>query len=160
MTDAAPSPLAQALGRMPQGLYVVTTGRPNAPMGFVASLVSQVGFDPPTVCVAIAKGRDHLDAVREQGGFTISVLDAESQGLMGAFFKKREDGSSPYDDLETTEAPSGLPVLSGALAWIDCKLTTEHATGDHVLVFGTTEAGEQTREGDPSMHVRKNGLSY
>jgi flavin reductase (DIM6/NTAB) family NADH-FMN oxidoreductase RutF len=160
MADPDPSPLARALGRMPSGLYVVTTGNPQAPLGFVGSLVQQVGFDPPTVCVAIAKGRDHLEAVRERGGFTLSVIDADSSGLMGAFFRKYEDGASPYDGLETQAAPSGLPVLKGALAWLDCRLSGEHATGDHVLVFGVAEAGELLREGEPSVHLRSDGLSY
>ena len=94
MSGDAPSPLARALGRMPQGLYVVTTGSAEAPLGFVASLVQQVGFDPPTVCVAVSKGRDHVEAIRAAGGFTVSILDGESSGLMGPFFSKREDGSS------------------------------------------------------------------
>jgi len=145
---------------MPSGLYVVTSGSPEAPLGFVASLVQQMGFEPPTVAVGIAKGRDHLDAVRERGGFTVSILDEESAGLMGAFFKKYESGSGPFDQLETTAAPSGLPVLAGALAWLDCELAGEHATGDHVVVFGTVGAGATCREGDPSVHLRSNGLSY
>ena len=160
MSDAELTPLARALGRMPSGLYVVTTGSSAGPLGFVASLVQQMGFEPPTVAVAIAKGRDHLDAVREAGGFTLSILDGESAGLMGAFFRKYEDGEGPFDGLETTAAPSGLPYLSGGLAWLDCKLAGEHATGDHIIVFGTVTEGGMLREGDPSVHLRKNGLSY
>jgi len=160
MSSDTPSPLARALGRMPQGLHVVATGSPEEPLGFVASLVQQVGFEPPTVCVAIAKGRDHVDAVRTGGGFTVSILDPESVGLMGAFFKKRDDGSTPFDELETRPAPSGLPVLAGALAWLDCRLTGDHPTGDHVVVFGVAEAGSLLREGDPSVHLRSNGLDY
>lgn len=160
MTGDTPSPLAQALGRMPQGLYVVSTGSPQAPLGFVASLVQQVGFDPPTICLAIARGRDHLPAIREGGGFTISVLDGPSSGCMGAFFKGRDDGSTPYDDLKTHPAPSGLPVLTEALAWLDCRFSGEHDAGDHDVVFGVATAGELAREGEPSIHLRSNGLGY
>ena len=32
--------------------------------------------------------------------------------------------------------------------------------GDHVVVFGTVEAGEKLRDGEPSIHLRKNGLAY
>lgn len=156
MPDAPSTPLARALGRVPSGLFIVTTGAPDAPLGFVASLVQQVGFDPPTVCVAIAKGRDHLEAVRARGGFTVSILDAASAALMSRFFKER----APYESVATTTAPSGLPVLSDALAWLDCELAGEHATGDHVVVFGTVAAGELAREGEPSVHVRRNGLNY
>jgi flavin reductase (DIM6/NTAB) family NADH-FMN oxidoreductase RutF len=48
----------------------------------------------------------------------------------------------------------------GALAWLECRLTGEHATGDHVIVFGTVEHGGLLRAGDPAVHLRKNGLAY
>ena len=53
MADASPDPLAQALGRIPSGLFLVTTELGGAPLGFLGSFVMQVGFDPPTVCVAV-----------------------------------------------------------------------------------------------------------
>lgn len=158
--STAPPPLALALGRIPTGLYVVTTLLDGRPLGFVGSFVMQVGFAPPSVSVAVAKGREHLAAIRAQGRFAVSVLDAASQGLMGAFFKKPEAGRSPFDTLEHRASPAGLPILAGALAWLDCRVTGEHGLGDHVVVFGEAEHGELLRAGDPAVHLRKNGLGY
>ena len=160
MTDASPDPLAQALGRIPSGLFLVTTEQDGAPLGFLGSFVMQVGFDPPTVCVAVGEGREHLAAMRESGRFTLSVIDAKSSAVMGPFFKPREDGVSPYDDLAHHPAPSGVAVLSDTLAWLDCKVSGEHSVGDHVVVFGEVLAGGILHEGDPTVHLRKNGLSY
>jgi flavin reductase (DIM6/NTAB) family NADH-FMN oxidoreductase RutF len=155
------TPLAQALGRMPTGLYIVSTrDESGRALGFVGSFVMQVGFDPPTLCVAIGRGRDHLAAMRASGSFTVSILDGESQGLMRPFFKPCPDGRTPFDDLDTTAAPSGPPVLAGALAWLDCEVAGEHETGDHVVVFGRITAGMKLRDGDPSTHLRKDGLGY
>ena len=156
----APSPLAQALGRIPTGLYVVTTLAGGRPLGFVGSLLMQVGFEPPSVCIAIAKSREHLAAIRAHGRFAVSVLDDASQGLMGAFFKRHEPGRSPFDGLEHRPSPAGLPLLGGALAWIECRVSGEHPTGDHVVVFGTVEHGECLRGGDPAIRLRKDGLDY
>jgi len=152
--------LAQALGRIPTGLYVVTTLRDGDPLGFVGSFLMQVGFVPPVVSLAIAKEREHLVAIRAHGRFAVSVLDASSRGLMSAFFKRHEPGRSPFDQLQHHASPAGLPVLSEALAWLECRVTGEHATGDHVVVFGEVEHGELLRSGDPSVHLRKNGLGY
>lgn len=157
---ASVPPLAQALGRVASGLYVVSTRGPEGPMGFVASFVIQAGFEPPTVSVAVGKGRDHLTAIRDSGGFTVSIVDKASSGAMGAFFKKRAAGESPFDDVAHQAAPSGLPVLTDALGWLDCKLSGEHATGDHVVVYGTVEAGSLAREDEPLTHVRKDGRTY
>jgi flavin reductase (DIM6/NTAB) family NADH-FMN oxidoreductase RutF len=158
--SSTPTPLAQALGRIPTGLYVVATLQDGAPLGFVASLLMQVGFEPPSVCVAVARGREHLAAIRAHGRFSVSVIDAASQGLMGAFFKRREPGRSPFGELEHRRSPAGLPILCGALAWFECSLTGEHACGDHVVLFATVEHGELLRAGDPAIHLRKNGLAY
>ena len=158
--EAALPPFARALGRVPSGLYLVATNAGDAPLGFVGSFVMQQGFQPPTISVAVGKDRDHLAAMRGSGSFTISILDPDSSNLMGAFFKKYEDGETAFDHVDTAPSPSGVPVLTGALAWLECKVTGEHETGDHVVVFGEVTAGEMLREGEPSTHVRKNGLSY
>ena len=49
MPDPADPPLARALGRIPSGLYIVSTVRDGRPVGFLGSFVMQMGFEPPTV---------------------------------------------------------------------------------------------------------------
>lgn len=177
MTDApqsdpshAPDPAHEdsygpALGRLASGLFIVTTrDERGQPMGFLGSFVQQVSLDPPTVMVAVAKGREHLDAIRAAGRFGVSVLGEEDKGLMKPFFKKPEDGS-PFDDVAHASAPDGAsgpgsPVLADALAWLDCRVAGEHNAGDHVVVFGVVESGARSREGEPLTHSRKNGLRY
>jgi flavin reductase (DIM6/NTAB) family NADH-FMN oxidoreductase RutF len=160
MPETELTPIARALGRIPCGLYIVTTQQGEEPIGFLGSFVMQVGFEPPTLCVAIGKDRDHLAAVRESGRFALSVIDPESTGQMSPFFKKPAEGESPFDALATRKAPGGSVVLAESLAWLECRVTGEHATGDHVVVFGEVLDAEILRAGDPKVHLRKNGLSY
>ncbi len=161
LTDSAElAPLARAIGRIPTGLYVVTTVAQGKPIGFVGSFLMQVGFAPPTLCIAVGKERGPLAAMRARGRFAVSILDGASSNLMGAFFRKYTAGDSPFEHVAHARSPSGLAILSDALAWLDCKTTGEHETGDHVVVFGTVEHGAVQREGDPSIHLRKNGLEY
>jgi len=157
---AEPSPIARTLGCIPCGLYIVSTAADGAPIGFVGSFVMQTGFDPPTVCVAIGRDRAHLAAVRRSGRFALSILDADSRGLMGAFFKPPADGGSPFDALATETAPGGSTVLTDALGWLECEVSSEHDSGDHVVVFGRVTAGHLAREADSAVHLRKNGLGY
>ncbi|MEL6712834.1 MAG: flavin reductase family protein [Planctomycetota bacterium] len=158
--DAHEEGIGAALGRVPSGLFIVTVqDERGAPMGFLASFVQQVSFDPPTVAVAISTERDHLAAVRAAGRFGVSVLGEDDKGLMKPFFKGPEDGS-PFDDVASTATERGAHVLTDALAWLDCKLAGEHRAGDHVVVFGVVEEGSRQREGDPLTHTRKNGLRY
>lgn len=160
MTEAALPPIALALGRIPTGLYIVTARDKDAPIGFVGSFVMQVGFEPPTLSVAIGSGRDHLAVIRSSGRFGVSVLDGSSSKLMTPFFKKYGAGASAFDHVAHTDSPGGVPILRDALAWLDCRVSGEHPTGDHVVVFGTVEHAGLARSGDPAIHLRKNGLAY
>jgi len=160
MSNADVSPLAAALGRIPTGLYLVTTKSDEGPVGFVGSFVVQLGFEPPTVGIAVGQGRGPLDAIRSTGRFALSILDQESSGLMGPFFKKYEGGESPFDGLKVEPAPSGCPVFPEALAWLDCRVIGEHELADHVVVFGEVTAGAQARDGEPAVHLRTDGLGY
>ena len=51
-------------------------------------------------------------------------------------------------------------ILADALAWVDCRVTGEYATADHVVLFGEVSEAAVLREGDSSVHLRRNGLSY
>jgi 3-hydroxy-9,10-secoandrosta-1,3,5(10)-triene-9,17-dione monooxygenase reductase component len=158
MARSEPTPIARALGRIPSGLYIVTSEDAGAPVGFVGSLLQQVGFEPPSVCLALAKNRGLLEILRRRGRFAVSVLDGESRGVMAAFLKRSD--VSPFDKVAVVATASGLQVVSSALAWFECTVSGEHDTGDHVVLFGEVVDGSIAREGEPTIHTRKNGLSY
>ncbi len=152
--------IGPALGRVSSGLFIVTTrDEAGAPMGFLGSFVQQVALTPPTLCVAIGTDREHLTQIRREQRFGISVLGEDDKALMKPFFKGPGDGS-PFDDVEHAAAPGGSPILSGALSWLECRVTGEHDAGDHVVVFGVVEAGCLQGESPPLTHARKNGLRY
>ena len=47
---------------------------------------------------------------------------------------------SMFEDLPYRLSPSGLPLLSGALAWLDCCLSAVYEAGDHCIAIGQVEA--------------------
>jgi flavin reductase (DIM6/NTAB) family NADH-FMN oxidoreductase RutF len=158
MPDLAP--LARALGRIPSGLFVVTTLKDDQPSGFLGSFVMQAGFEPPTLTVAIGRDRPHLADIRKSGRFALSILDPASRGLMTPFVKKVVPPATPFDGIAVARTAAGSFVLAEALAWIDCRVRGEHESGDHVVVFGEVVEAAVLREGDPWTHLRKNGLGY
>jgi flavin reductase (DIM6/NTAB) family NADH-FMN oxidoreductase RutF len=71
----------------------------------------------------------------------------------------------PDDDAlahgETFAAPSGLPVVVGALAWLDCEMIQSCDFGaDHDLLVARVSAGDVLRAGHSFTHVRGNGFHY
>ncbi|MFO1011318.1 MAG: flavin reductase family protein [Planctomycetota bacterium] len=153
-------PLARALGRIPSGLFIVTTVVDGRPAGFLASFVMQASLTPPIVSVAVGRDRPILADLRRAGAFAVSVLDVESRRAMSAFTRRLGDGETPFDRLALARTPAGLPALAESLAWFECLIVGEQAAGDGVLVLGEVVAGALLREGEPHVHLRKNGLSY
>jgi len=160
MTRPEPSPVARALGRLPSGVYVVTTLRAGAPVAFVGSFVQQVAFEPPTIVLAVARDRLQLPDLRATGRFALSIVGAGDQALMSPFLKQGAAGVSPFEKLAVARTSSGLTVLENALAWIDCRLSDERVAGDHTVLFGIAEEARVLRDGEPRVHLRKNGLAY
>ena len=160
MTPLDPTAVSQALGRIPSGLFIVTTRLRGEPLGFLGSLAQQVGFAPPTVCIAMARDRAQSTWFAESGRFALSILDEASAGLRTVFLKRLPEGRSPFDDLKVGAAASGSPVLLDALAWIDCRIVARHDTADHAVFFGEVEEAQLLRPGRPHVHLRKNGLAY
>lgn len=158
MADPNPSPIARALGRIPTGLFIVTTVLDGRRAGFLGSFLVQTGFDPPTLCVSVARDREHLRGMRRSEHFAVSILDGSAKGLMQPFLRRAV--ADPFEGLATHEVAGGAPVLSDALAWLSCKVIGEHELPDHVVVFGEVADARLLREGEPSTHVRKNGLTY
>ncbi len=155
------SAVAQALGRIPSGLFIVTTTGNSGTTGFVASLVQQVGFDPPTIAIAVSRERGPFQAIHENGRFSLSLLDKSSSGLMGRFFGNLKEGETPFDGQQMHTTSAGSSVFSDALAWYDCKLQEgEYNNGDHHVLFGVVEEASLSHEGEPLIHLRKNGLGY
>lgn len=166
------SPIAQALGRIPSGLFILTTGLQggigvDAPTGMLASFVQQMGFEPPVLAAAVGRDRAALELLRRTGRFAVSVLDGESKGLLGHFARGFEPGEEAFNGVKIAHH-DGLPYLPEALAWMACEVVGEADWTDHITVAGRVVAGAR-RGGaspskgsvpDPMVHLRTNGLSY
>jgi len=153
---APTSDIAAALGRIPSGLFVVAWRDGDLDRAMLASWVMQAGFAPPAVSVAVAPSRDLLAAIDRGGAFAISVLGDAQRPLLARFGKPTADA---FAGLAVERTPSGVAVLTGAAAWLECRPAARVAHGDHVLVVAEIIAGGATG-GEPLVHVRKNGLRY
>lgn len=163
--DAKHHPLkhtvGKALGRIPSGVFVVTARDGDRRMGMLGSFVQQAAFDPPTVVVAVGKDRPIRELIVRTGRLVTNVLGEGDTELMRRFVRARPPEEDVFDGADVFDAPSGLPVLAGALAWMDCEVVQTLDFGsDHELIVARVTAGEQLREGRSFTHLRGNGFHY
>jgi flavin reductase (DIM6/NTAB) family NADH-FMN oxidoreductase RutF len=153
--------VAKALGRIPSGLFVVTARRGEEETSFLASWVMQAGFAPPAVTVGVGQTRPARAFMEPAGArFAISVIGADERRKLGPFFKPVGADPGALDALAVDRTPGGLAVVRGCLAWLECVTLRAMLSGDHVIVLGEVTRAVQARSGDPTVHVRPNGLDY
>ena len=121
------------------GIYVIgvsAMGRKNA---FTAAWVMQSSFDPPMLALSINPAHSSYGLLKGGGCFTVSVLGKGQRELALHFGTPRKEDK--LASVSWHEADCAAPVLSSALAWFECRVAGELASGDHVLVLGQVVNG-------------------
>jgi len=112
-----------ALGMFTTGVTLVTTDRPEGPVGIVANSFSSVSLDPPLVLWCPAKSSRRFDDFATAKHYAIHVLAADQKSVANAVSKSKTD-------LTLAE------VRANALATFDCALHSSHDAGDHLIIVG------------------------
>ena len=114
----------RSLGQFASGVTVVTTrDAAGQPQGLTASSFCSVSLDPPLVLVCVDNRLGARRAIEESGLFAVSVL-RESQESVSRRFASR--GTDKFAGWRLVSGASGLPLVSGALAHIECRLADAH----------------------------------
>lgn len=124
----------EVLGHFPTGVVVISAiSADGSPAGMVVGSFTSVSLDPPLVAFLPARTSKSYARLRESTHFCVSVLSAEQEDIC-----RRFAGPDP-DKFALTKwepAPSGSPILDGAVAWLDCVVEDRHEAGDHDIVIG------------------------
>ncbi|MDA8310417.1 MAG: flavin reductase family protein [Actinomycetota bacterium] len=134
----------RVLWSMPTGLYVIGSAAGGEANLMTANLVVQVATGPKLVAVAIDAGSVTRRLVAGGGAFSVSILSREDRAVVRRFVKPvppsqilSRDGvvvSMAGEDVEVHT--TGAPVLSRAVAWLDCAVRHRLELGSHDLFVG------------------------
>lgn len=162
VADPIKHTVGKALGRIPSGVFLMTALRDGRASAMLASWVQQASFDPPSVCVALAKGRPVRADVEATEHFALSVLGSADAPVMKRYVRGMPPGDDPFEGLSVTQSGTGLPVLADACAWLECRLLKVcDFGGDHdLLVAHVIDGAILKPAGQPFSHVRGSGFHY
>ena len=153
--------LGKAIGRVPSGVFILTTNHENKPQAILASWVQQTSFNPPALSIALAKDRPIAQAIRGSRQLALSIVSEDDKFLMKHYVRPLPDGADPFAGVHVSQSPNGLPVLADSLAYLECRLMSIFDFGgDHEIFVAEIVNGEILKEGKPFMHVRGNGFHY
>ena len=145
-----PGEFRNAIGRFLTGVTVITTAHGGMLHGITASAVASLSIDPPTLLVCLNKQSTTRGAITAAGRFIVNVLAAEQAELALHFASK---STEKFVRLQVETSLHGLPRLPGAIATIDCRVTSEVDGGTHSIFIGRAETAA-TADARPLSYFR------
>jgi flavin reductase (DIM6/NTAB) family NADH-FMN oxidoreductase RutF len=144
--------LRELMRRVPAGVAVVTVALEDAEVGLTVSSLVSLSLEPPLVGISISRFAALHELLRDAEAFGVSILGAGQEHLAQHFAR----GVPPialWTGIERRAGASGVPLLDGALGWLECRLVAEHETGDHTLFVGEVSAAERGTGSPPLVHI-------
>jgi flavin reductase (DIM6/NTAB) family NADH-FMN oxidoreductase RutF len=134
--------LADLFRRLHAGVYVVGVADGERRNAFTAAWLMQVSFDPLLLALSVNPGHASFPLLVGGGGFAVSVLSREQLELARHFGTRSGRETDKLAGVSWREGRSGAPILAGAVAYLECRLTGRFPAGDHEIVIARPVAGE------------------
>jgi flavin reductase (DIM6/NTAB) family NADH-FMN oxidoreductase RutF len=119
------------------GVSVITVGRGNDITGMTVTSVSSLSVDPPTLIVSINRESSSWPLLQRDGFFGVNILNADQQEIAERFTGKDGlKGADRFAGAQWVTRASGVPLLVGALAALDCEVEDIVERHSHAIVIG------------------------
>ena len=135
-----------AMSRFATGVTVVTTVADGAAEVMTANAVASISLEPTLLLVSVRDPSPWLRAVGKHRRFAVNILGSQHEGLARwcSQHQRRARPRQVHEYGAVLSPTSGLVVVPGALAVVECRLYAEHPAGDHALVLGEVDAVEMS----------------
>jgi 3-hydroxy-9,10-secoandrosta-1,3,5(10)-triene-9,17-dione monooxygenase reductase component len=137
---AAPAPEARsfrdALGRFATGVAFVTAAPDGEPAGLIVNSLTSVSLEPPLVSFSPSRSSLTWSRMRRAGRFGVNILGRQHERFA---MRATPAGADRFAGLNWELGPRGIPLLTDALATLECEILAEHPAGDHWIVLGRVD---------------------
>ena len=141
----------QVLGRFATGVTVLATSSDDGVRATTANAFTAVSLDPPLILVCLQQESWLLEVLVPDRAFSVNVL-SHHQEHVARTMAARGRRPEQTEGVEWFLDRDGLPLLSGALAHVHCRVEERILGGDHEIVIGRVLAMDR-HEGEPLLFV-------
>ncbi|MDX8126317.1 flavin reductase family protein [Methylomonas sp. EFPC1] len=140
-----------ALKLWASGVTVVTTqGRDNQPRGMTATAFSSVSVEPPQILVCLNQATDTGAALLESRRFAVNILNSAQEDVSNQFAGSTTQ-EQRFASIAWQAGENGAPILSEALAALECRVVQQVQAGSHWVIIGEVDS-VVCREGEPLLY--------
>ncbi len=133
-----PRAYRSALGGFGTGVALVAArdAEGNA-HGMIINSLTSVSLHPPIMLWCLANSSAAFGVFTEAQAFSLNILRSDDAEVAQRFSRKG-DRVIPPDQICTMD--TGAPVLTAAVASLDCRLRLRQPMGDHEVIYGDVVA--------------------
>jgi 3-hydroxy-9,10-secoandrosta-1,3,5(10)-triene-9,17-dione monooxygenase reductase component len=132
IAEIVPDAFRRVMGHFVTGITVVTTLAEGGPQGITVNALSSISLE---------RRRFITPAVRLTGRYAVNVLSEEQQALSDCFAGAPvQPGRDAFCGASWTPGSTGLPLIDGAIATLECTVVQTFEAGDHELFIGRVDA--------------------
>jgi len=136
-TEVTSGDFRKAMRQLTGGVSVVTAGRGRDISGMTVTSVSSLSVDPPALIVSINRESSSWPLVKRYGFFGVNILTSDQIDIAERFTGKGGlKGADRFAGAGWMTRASGVPLLVGALAAIDCEVEDTVERHSHAIVIG------------------------
>ena len=154
LSPVASAEFRRACGRFATGVTIASVvDAQGTPHGLTVSSFTSVSLDPPLILMCLGHTVSAIHHFRAATHFGINVLAEDQRALSERFARKGQDR---FDGVAWQPGVTGVPLLPGVLAAIECAVHRIVPMGDHDILVGEM-VHMQVNDGEPLLHF---GGSY
>ncbi len=152
---ALTSDFKDALASWASGVSIVATRAGGLVYGMTVSSFASLSLEPPLVIVCIASSSRMPPMMRASQRFAVSLLSSDQGDASSAFARSGREPTPTFEGVAEDRTTSGMPVVHGAIAYLDCELHGEMAVGDHAIVIGRVVEAVAHPDRTPLVYYRR-----
>ncbi|RON55855.1 flavin reductase family protein [Pseudomonas frederiksbergensis] len=137
----------RAMRRLTSTVSIIATGVGGSRCGMVATAVSSLCTDPPSLLICINRSASLYQPLLANQRFSVNLLDAAQSSLVGIFAGQLK-GPARFEHGDW-DAVDDLPYLSDAQATLFCRVDARLTYATHEVIVGRVERSLVTERISP-----------
>lgn len=147
------SEFRRVMGHFPSGVTIVTSRHQDGrPCGLTLNAFCSLSLTPAQVLVCVENDADSHACIERSGVFGVNILEEEKGEVLARRFSTWGIDDK-FQGVAYREEKSAAPILEAALAWVECRVTQQIASGDHTIFVGEVLDAD-AHEGRPLVYYR------
>jgi 3-hydroxy-9,10-secoandrosta-1,3,5(10)-triene-9,17-dione monooxygenase reductase component len=128
----------EVLGHFVTGVAVVTAATPEGPVGFTCQTFGALSLEPTLISFSALTDSHSWPRARDVGVVGVNILSSGQEAVARVFGKS---GAEKFAGINWSPAPSGSPLIKGALAHLEGRIELVTSQGDHDIVVVAAQFG-------------------